>query len=124
MHVLLTAVNIIRDVRACVCTYERIAHLTVSTHARRARHSMNQNKPVPARAGQGDKEEGQGERGAGKGEREGARGRDREPARTNKPASTRINTLKSNSVRTPTHVRSRAHYRRAILSPLWPHVKL
>lgn len=51
---------------------------------------MNQNKPVPARAGQGDEEEGQGEargegRRIGRGEKE-----------TNKPASTRINTFKSN----------------------------
>lgn len=72
-HVLLTAVNI-TYVRACVRVYARCyprtpqthlrqcrAHLTVVTHARRARHSMNQNKPVPARAGQGDEEEGQGE---------------------------------------------------------------
>lgn len=60
MHVLLTAVNIIRDVRAYVraCIYAHTsasvlhthrAHLTVLTHARRARHSMNQNKPVPER---------------------------------------------------------------------------
>lgn len=51
---------------------------------------MNQNKPVPAIAGQGDEEEGQGE----------ARGVDKRIGRgekqTSEPASTRINTFKSN----------------------------
>jgi len=66
------------------------AHFTVVTHARRAQHSMNQNKPVPARAGQGDEEEGQREA-----RREGRR-IGRRQKQTNKPASTRINTFKSN----------------------------
>lgn len=110
MHVLLTAVNIIRCVRACVragvcallsthtqahlraqCRTHR-AHLTVVTHARRARHSMNQNKPVPRR--ERDKETKRKDR--EKHGREDRRVEDGERCTDNKPASTCINTFKSN----------------------------